>query len=277
MAVRGSEDNPALAARWAAYSDLLERATGLPVRLYESADYNGIVQAMVSGQVDFAQVAGGSYANLRAQVGELVRPMLAIREAEGGLGYYSAIIVREDSRLRTLQDLRGASVGYVDLNSTSGYLFPRARLRQEGIDPDAYFGKTGFAGGATQAVMALENGQFDAVVVQAGGGTPETGFTTGALHTMARRGVVQLEDFRVIWAAGPIPNVALVGRTDRPQEMVDAVRGAIASIAYDDTDLWHEIGQPDGATYAAVDERHYEVAVRLREDELAARRASAGR
>jgi phosphonate transport system substrate-binding protein len=276
MAVRGSEDNPAMALRWAAYGELMKAATDLKVKLYESSDYNGIIQAMVSGQVDIATVAGGSYANLHAQIGDLAVPILSVRDAEGALGYYSALIVKADSPYKSLADLKGRSLGYVDLNSTSGYLYPRAKLREDGVDPDTYFGKISFAGGHTQAVMALENGQFDATIVQIGGGTPETGFTTGALYTMARRGVIEVDDFRVLWVVGPIPNSAVVVRTDRPQSFIDSVRGAMASIAYDDPGLWTDIGQPDGATFAAVDATHYAVMARLRDEEVASRRRNAG-
>lgn len=277
MAVRGSEDDPAQAKRWDAYARLVREATGLPVKFYESADYNGVIQALVSGQVDVATVPGGSYANLHSQVGSLAAPLLAVQEAEGALGYYSAMIVRADSPYRTLKDLKGKSLGYVDLNSSSGYLFPRAKLREIGIEPDTYFGKTSFAGGHTQAVMALENGQFDATIVQVGGGTPSTGFTTGAVYTMARRGVVDVKDFRVIWVAGPIPNTAVVTRTDRPQAFTDAMRGALASIPYEDREMWRDIAQPDGASFAAVSAGHYDIMVRLRDEELQRRRRDAGR
>ncbi len=46
MAVRGSEDDPAMAKRWDGYRKRLSAATGLPVKLYESSDYNGTIQAI---------------------------------------------------------------------------------------------------------------------------------------------------------------------------------------------------------------------------------------
>lgn len=272
MAVRGSEDNPAMAKRWDGYRQRLMAATGLPVKLYESSDYNGAIQALSSGQVDIANIAGGGYANVDAQIGDKAAPILTVREAEGAMGYYSAILVKADSPYRSVQDLKGRSIGYVDFNSTSGYLFPRAKLREQGIDPDAFFGRSTFAGGHTQAVMALENGQFDATIIQAGGGDPAHGFTTGAHYTMARRGVVDLDDFRIVWTAGPIPNSAIVVRTDRPQEFIDAVRGAMAAMPYDEPQLWRDIGQPDGASFAAVDRRHYKDIIALRAADLADRR-----
>lgn len=273
MAVRGSEDDPTMARRWSVYRDYLSRATGLPVKLYESSDYNGTIQALSTGQVDMATIAGGGYANVDAQVGGKVAPILTVRQAEGDMGYYSALLVRADSPIRSLADMRGRSLGYVDFNSTSGYLYPRAKMREQGVDPDAWFGKTSFAGGHTQAVMALENGQFDATIIQAGGGDPEHGFTTGAHYTMARRGLVDTDDFRIVWTAGPIPNSAIVTRTDRPQPFIDIVRGAMAALPYDHPDMWRDIGQPEGGALTAVDRSFYADVIALRADDIAGRRA----
>ena len=220
---------------------------------------------------------GGSYANVDAQVGDLVAPILSLRQAEGGTGYYSSIVVRADSPYRSIADLKGASLAYVDFNSTSGYLVPRAKLREQGIDPDTYFSKTGFAGGHTQAVMSLANGQFDAAILQASGGDPAHGFSRGALHTMARRGLVEVEDFRIIWTAGPIPSEAFVVRTDRPQPMIDLVRGAMGALPYDEPDLWPELGQLDGSAYTSVNRDHYKDIIALRAADLAQRRGQGGR
>lgn len=277
IAVRGSEDDPAMAKRWSVYRDYLGKATGLPVKLFESSDYNGSIQAISSGQVDMATLAGGGYANVDAQVGKLVAPVLTVRQAEGDTGYYSALLVKQDSSIQSLQDMRGRSLGYVDFNSTSGYLYPRAKMREHGIDPDSFFGKTAFAGGHTQAVMALENGQFDATIVQMGGGDPVHGFTTGALYTMARRGLVDPNDFRTVWTAGPIPNSVIVTRTDRPQPFIDIVRGAMAALPYDDPDLWVDIGQPAGSAMTGVDRSFYEDIIKLRADDIANRRGGGGR
>jgi len=272
MAVNGSNDDPQMVRRRTAYREHLSKALGIPVRLYESSDYNGVIQAISSGQVDFAQIAGGGYANVDAQVGDKVAPLLTPRQAEGETGYYSALVVRADSPVRSLADMRGRTLGYVDYNSTSGYLYPRAALRKQSVEPDTFFGKSSFAGGQTQAVMALANGQFEGAILQASGGTPETGFTRGALRTMARQGLVDIDDFRIVWTAGPIPSEALIARTDRPQALIDLVRGAMAALPYDEPELWPEIGQLDGSAFTAVDRRHYQEIIDLRREELAQRR-----
>lgn len=270
--MQGSNDDPALVKRKAAYQKYLGEATGRPVKLYEASDYNGVIQALASGQVDVATLAGGSYANADAQVGQKIAPILTLRRADGGTGYYSALIVRADSPFLSLEDLKGRRLGYVDFNSTSGYLYPRAQMRKSGIDPDAYFASTTFAGGHTQAVMALANGQFDATFVQVSGGDPVHGFSTGAVFTMAKRGLVDPKDFRTLWVIGPVPDTSIVVRTDRPQADIDLVRGAMASLPYDQPGIWSEIGQPEGSVFTAIDRRQYAEVIALRDADIAQRR-----
>ncbi|MGZ3273747.1 MAG: phosphate/phosphite/phosphonate ABC transporter substrate-binding protein [Caulobacteraceae bacterium] len=272
MAVRSQASDPRTAQRWSTFKTVFERATGLPVKLYQSTDYNGVIQAFASNQVDVALLAADSYANVDAQIGKLADPILAVREAEGSMGYYSGVVVKADSPYRSLQDLKGHSLVYPDFNSTSGYLFPRAKMREQGFDPDKVFSKTGISGGHIQSVMAVENGQYDAAVVYLSGGTPQTGFATGPVVRLAQLGMIKSGAFRIIWTAGPIPTTALSVRADRPQSFIDAVRGAAAAMPYDDPKTWDDVGQINGSTFAAVDRSFYASIIKLRAEDIAHRR-----
>src|SRR5690242_8997049 len=79
MAMQASSTDPALAKRWQAFKAMIEHATGLPVKVYQSSDYNGTIQAVASNQVDVATLAGGGYANVDAQIGKLATPILTTR------------------------------------------------------------------------------------------------------------------------------------------------------------------------------------------------------
>src|ERR1700761_8884314 len=59
MALRASDTDPALAKRWTVFKAQMEHATGLPVKVYQSSDYNGSIQAIASNQVDVAGPARG--------------------------------------------------------------------------------------------------------------------------------------------------------------------------------------------------------------------------
>lgn len=266
------EENPTALARMQAYQDYIGRSTGLPVKVFKAADYNGVIQALASGQLELAAMGPAAYANARAQMDDKVEPILTPRTSEGTFGYYSTIVVRADSPYRTLADLRGKSIGYVDFNSASGYVYPRWALKKQGVDPETFFGKTAISGGHIQGVLALDNGQFDAVFMVASGGTPETGFTTGSIYTLARRGMVKAEDFRVIWSAGPIANSPYVIRNDRPQPLKDILRGALASMPYDDPEVWLDMGMGEGSDMRPMQASDYAEIVAIRNAEVGSRR-----
>jgi phosphonate transport system substrate-binding protein len=275
IAVRGDEADPSKTAGWGGYRAHIRDFTGFEPQTSEATDYNGVIQALSTGQVDYATMGGGSYANVDAQVGSKAVPFLTVRQAEGTLGYYSILMVRASSPYRTLADLKGKKIAFVDFNSTSGYIFPRRAMRKEGLDPDSFFGDAIMAGGAPQAVMALVNGRVDAAMVLGSAGTPETGFAAGSHITLARKGLVKLSDLRTVWTAGPIPNSPLVIRTDRPQPFVDVMRGTMAIMPYEQPKVWEETSQTAGSTFAPVNRAFYTEVIDIRRDEIQSRRGEA--
>jgi phosphonate transport system substrate-binding protein len=274
VAVQGDQADPDRIADWTGYKAHVRAMTGLTVQVSEATDYNGVIQALSAGQIDLGTMGGGSYANVDAQIGSRAVPMLTVRQAEGTIGYYSALVVRADSPYRSLADLRGKKIAFIDFNSTSGYIYPRYVMTTMGLDPDAFFGDTLMAGGAAQAAMAMMNGQVDAAMVNVSGGTPETGFTTGGPYSLARRGLLKLEDTRIIWTAGPIPNSPMVVRTDRPKPFVDAMRGALAILPYEHPDIWAQMNQTAGSTYAPVNRATYANVMAIRDHDIARRKGA---
>lgn len=275
MGSKASEEDPIAMRRSELIQSYLTDATGLPVKVYQGSDYNGIIQAMASGQIDIATMGAGSYANVHAQIGDDAEPLLVRRDTNGESGYYSTIVVRADSPYQSIHDLKGKSLAYVDFNSTSGYIFPRWSMRQQGIEPDDYFGDVVLAGGHIQSIMALQNGQFEATVVSANGGNPETGFGNGTIARLARRGMIDPDEYRMIWSAGPIPNSPYVVRSALPQELRDLLRGAIAAMPYDAPEAQAGMAQLPGADYRAISDDFFEEIFEMREREISQHRVRA--
>ena len=81
--------------------------------------------------------------------------------------YTAQIFVRKDSGIRSLADLRGKTMAFVDPLSSSGYLYPLETFRQAGLiakreDAEQFFRKIYFAGGDEQALRAVLNKFVDA-------------------------------------------------------------------------------------------------------------------
>ncbi|HEU0165196.1 MAG TPA: phosphate/phosphite/phosphonate ABC transporter substrate-binding protein [Thermomicrobiales bacterium] len=113
----------------------LERVLERPVRLVAPESYAETLADLQAGRADAAML--GEYATRQGQMIGGVEPLVAPVGADEEVPTYrSAIVTRIDSGIRDLDGLRGKSFGLVDEQSTSGYLVPRAMLREVDIDPD---------------------------------------------------------------------------------------------------------------------------------------------
>ena len=211
-----------------ALGDFLEQSIrGTEVRTSVGQDYRGLVEAMRSRQLDFAFLPPAGYVDANRDAGAQVL-LKSVRG--GGPFYWAAFVVRNDSRYRTLQDLQGASIAWVDPRSTSGYIYPRALLLSRNIDPDKLFGRQVFAGGHDSAVLSVLNGTVDVAAVFSNNTKGTSGAWTQFVSDPAQR-----ERFRVVAYTAPIPGDTFAVREGFRQacpELVERVKNAIISMRY---------------------------------------------
>jgi phosphonate transport system substrate-binding protein len=208
------ENQAATEARFKDLAAAFKSRFGVDMRIYTASDYAGTVQALTSGQIHMAQMGGSAYGSAWIDSNGQVEPLVANKETDGALGYHSILIVKSDSPYRKLEDLKGKTLAWADANSTSGYLIPLVSLRGAGIEPDKYFGKTLFSGGHEQSVLGVINGQFDSAFTWS-----SKGHNAGQIAAMLKRGVLKLDQFRVVWESPLIPNPLVVVRKDMPADM----------------------------------------------------------
>lgn len=129
------------------------------VEVFIPTDYRGLIEAMGSGNLDFAFFPPDGFVVANQEVGAMV----LLKSVRFGNPYYwSAIVVRKDSGIENIGDLEGKSIAWIDPNSAAGYTFPRAELIMAGINPDDFFSEETFAGGHDAAVLAVASGSVDA-------------------------------------------------------------------------------------------------------------------
>lgn len=138
----------------------LRRELGIPVELRMAEAYRELSSLLVSGEVDVAQIPPLAYVRLRQRhpdITSLVTPIIG-----GSPSYLGHVFVQEQAPYDSLRDLEGARIGYVSLDSVSGYLFPRQLVRRLRLDPDAFFSESRFYRSHPEVLRAVLEGEVDA-------------------------------------------------------------------------------------------------------------------
>ncbi len=140
-------------------AQMIQDKTGLVIKANVGTDFAAVREAMGAGKAHIGWMNTFNYVLAHEKYGVDVA-LVTVRF--GSTSYKGQIIVRADSGIKTLQDLKGKVMCWVDPNSTSGYIVPRIMLKANGIDPDKDFAKTIEAGSHNNVVTQVYNGDCDA-------------------------------------------------------------------------------------------------------------------
>jgi phosphonate transport system substrate-binding protein len=213
VGILGGENEADRLRNNACLADHLKTAFGFDkVSLFPAADYDGVIQGLLGGTLDFAELGASGYAAVYLKDPNAVTPILTTQQTDGSTGYYSVMVARKDSGFKTLADLKGKTLGYADPDSTSGYLVPKVTLPDAlGMPVDQYFSATSFNGGHENNVLAVLDKKIDAGVTWASGvGDFNDGYTSGNLNEMVKKGELDMHDLVQLWQSPLIPNGPLV-------------------------------------------------------------------
>jgi phosphonate transport system substrate-binding protein len=136
-------------------AEALKEATGLNFNVDVPTSYAATIEAMCASPEDtigFIPALGYVLANNRCDV------EVGAAAVRFGLSWYAAqILVQRDSDYESIEDLTGKEWAVPDLGSTSGYLYPSVMFQDAGVEPSDIVE----AGGHTQSVLAVYNGEVD--------------------------------------------------------------------------------------------------------------------
>ncbi|WP_376099101.1 phosphate/phosphite/phosphonate ABC transporter substrate-binding protein [Roseomonas sp. CCTCC AB2023176] len=273
IGVLGGENEGDRLGRYDGYRALFESTFGVPCRLFFSSDYAGVQQAFAAKTLELSNMSPAAYAGVWMDTNGGVEPILVTKEADGSTSYIAVLYVRADSSITSLEGLRGKSMAWADPNSASGYLIPRAELRAAGINPDAYFSRTGFAGGHEQAVVAVLQRQYDAGVTWTSGqGEESQGYTRGNLRAMVDKGLLNMRDLRILWRSRPIQNGPVVVRSDTPASFKKDMVDFHLALPTSHPDIHRAVERGSAIGWAPTRHEDYAVFVDMRRTEATERR-----
>lgn len=142
--------------------------------------------------------------------------------ARGEPSFYGGVIVRSDSAITTIDQLKGKKIGAVGEHSYGGYLFLLPLLAARGIDPqkDVTFQ---FLDKVSIIVYGVSNRKFDAGVLR-----------VGALEHPSFAGI--REQVRVIALSPEIPEFPFIVKNSLDASTVTAIQEALVSLSPDRPD-----------------------------------------
>ena len=202
--------------------DKLPAAIGVEkVSLFPAADYDGVVQGLLGGTLDYAELGASAFAKVYLAKADAVEPILTTVQTDGSSGYYSIMAARKDSGITKIEDIKGKKLGYADPDSTSGYLVPLVTLPEAlGAPVDQVVASTGFGGGHENLVLEVVKGTFDVGTTWGSGvGEFKDGYTSGNLRKMVDKGILNMDDLVEVWKSPLIPNGPVVVRTSMNEDM----------------------------------------------------------
>lgn len=140
----------------------LEKKVGRPVELVQRKTYEETYDLLRSGTLKIAMVCTYVYVLGHEEIGLQV---LGAPEVNGRAEYQSFIIVRADSGVEQFADLAGRRFAYTDPLSSSGRIYPLARIKEMERDPGTFFSFTTFTYSHDNSIQAVVQGLVDGAAV----------------------------------------------------------------------------------------------------------------
>jgi len=194
-----------------------------------------MLKKMEKGEIQIGAVTAVTYAKIRS--GGKIR---AILERTGKVGKKSLFIVKSDSAIKGLNDLKGLKIAYKTRESMSGYVIPLIEMKSRGIDPSNFFRSEIFSGNSRSSVLGLISGEFDCAVIS------NTFFDE--LEPATRKAL------RVVHASEAVPGGVYIAPAEKDREIVDKIADGFLSFGAghsrsDEFSGFFTVGRPDPALY----------------------------
>jgi phosphonate transport system substrate-binding protein len=223
----------------------LERKLGRRVEVIQASSYGAVVEGLLAGNIDIAELGPGAYAMAMHRNANIVA-FASLSRQQGAKfdNYRSLLITRANSRFTQIDDLRGATVSLTDPASTSGALIPKKLVMDRfDLPPERFFKRVSYAGSHDRAIEAVQKAYVDAAFV-----------TNTRVDEYIRRGLLKEGELKVLWQSDPIPFDPFVYREALCKPLTDKIRKAFLTDAEVLKPFFEELKRTG---FAAVDDAHY--------------------
>ena len=245
------------------FAEYLSKKLDREVEVTLATDYSTIVEAMASGQVDLGIMPPAAYVQAKDMdaAEAILTSQLGAYDPETGLPlegektntFKGEILVRADSDMTELTDLKGKKIATLSPNSASGYIYPVAEFKDEVVYQTTDATLT-TVNDIPSEITAVLNGQMDAAFVfQGARNVFASSFPDNDLF----------EDLKVLYLTeGDIPNDAIAVQPTMDAELKEQIKEVFLNMADDEEgaeamSLWGHQGYEEAADSAYDTIRDY--------------------
>lgn len=137
----------------------LSEQLGAKVEFRSAKDYDTALENLVNGTVHFSFLGPSPFAILDEQYPGKIRIAAAVVNKGGSPTFQGVIVVKDDSPIKTLADLKGKRFAFGDRDSTLSCYVPAYMLMQEGVFDSMVYE---FVGSHNNVAKGILNGTFAA-------------------------------------------------------------------------------------------------------------------
>ncbi|MEA3513351.1 MAG: phosphate/phosphite/phosphonate ABC transporter substrate-binding protein [Campylobacterota bacterium] len=192
--------------------ELLEEKTNKKVNFFITKDYNELSKRIDRKSVDIAIFGANSYVEAKNKNPKLLYLATCMVPTDH---YFSLIISRKDSGIKTLKQLKNKNFAFTDKGSTSGYVYPKLMLHNDKIDIQTHFKTISMLGKHYKIYNAVATKSIDA------GGCS----ISGLQQAIEKNGDI----YHIIKKSKPIPQDPIIAAPHLKKEFIKELRFIFAN------------------------------------------------
>jgi phosphonate transport system substrate-binding protein len=278
LAIVPAENASGVADRYAPFTEYLAKQLGTKVTLRVANDYTAVIEGMKNRQIHIGFFGPGSYARAHEVSRGNVVAFATTQNQDGSIGYYSVLYVKADSPYQSIGDLKGKTLGMVDVESTSGYKAPTFFLNEQGFPVERHFKIAQPTGSHENAVLALVKGTVDGALNWWNSDT-DSNLTRMLNKGMLKRAdgtLMKYGDFRIAWKSPLLAGSPYAYLNDLPDDLKKAIEQAFVDAPKNDKQAFDKLSDGKDLGFSPVSHKDYLEFVRLNKylEELRKKKAS---
>jgi phosphonate transport system substrate-binding protein len=202
-------------------SSYLKEKLGIEVKFAILSQYGDVINRFVSRNLDGAMF--GSFASVLANNKLGIEPLVRPVGLDGSSTVEGYIIVRKDSGIKSIEDLRGKRAVFVDKVTATGYIFPRAYLWENGIrDMEGFFSEYYFTGSHESIVYAVLDRRADVGAVK-----------SRIFKRLIEKDPIIEEEIYILARSQPLPDTTLCIGNDISDDLKARLKGVLINMHND--------------------------------------------